>query len=253
VVYNKGMENRLRIERRSLALQLRDRIRSMMKEKYFRAGDQLPSEESLVDIFAVSRSTVRESLKLLEEEKVIIVRHGLGRFVAVDPTSIMTEDITHLESVTEMAAALGIMIETEVVSLRSELADGVIQARLKLQPGESVYILERARKTNGEIVIFSIDIFPAREVPGEINQDMFKGSLLELMEGAWGKRLAYSRAVISAEQLDIELCAKMPNCSGSTWILMEQVNYDEADFPVLYSKDYHRSDKFHFHVLRRRK
>ncbi len=225
----------------------------MMKEKYFRAGDQLPSEASLVKTFAVSRTTVRKSLKLLEEEKIIIVRHGLGRFVAVDPSNFLTEDITRLESVTEMAASLGIMIETEVVNLRSEPAGGVIQARLNLQPSDPVYILERARKTNGEIVIFSIDMFPANIVHGEIQKDLFQGSLLELMEGTWGKRLAYSRAVISAEQLDSELCKKIHGCSGSTWILMEQVNYDEADVPILYSKDYHRSDKFHFHVLRRRR
>ncbi len=224
-----------------------------MKEKYFRPGDQLPSEESLVNMFSVSCTTVRESLKLLEEEKVIIVRHGLGRFVATDPSNFLTEDITRLESVTEMAASLGIIIETEVMNLRSEPADGVIQARLNLQPGEPVYILERARKTNGEIVIFSIDMFSGNIVHGEIEKDMFQGSLLELMEGNWGKRLAYSRAVISAEQLDSELCMKIQDSSGSIWILMEQVNYDETDFPILYSKDYHRSDKFHFHVLRRRR
>jgi GntR family transcriptional regulator len=247
------MENRVRIERRSLALQLRDQIRSMMKEKYFRAGDQLPSEESMANTFLVSRATVREALKLLEEEKVIIVRHGLGRFVTGDPSDFLTEDISRLESVTEMAAALGIIIETEVVSLRSVPAAGVIQARLNLQPGDAVYILERARKTNGETVIFSIDMFPAQIVPGEIHKEMFQDSLLKLMEGTWGKRLVYSRAVISAEQLDAELCAKIHDSTQSVWILMEQVNYDEGDNPVLYSKDYHRSDKFHFHVLRRRR
>jgi GntR family transcriptional regulator len=207
----------------------------------------------MANSFVVSRATVREALKLLEEEKVIIVRHGLGRFVTGGPSDFLTEDISRLESVTEMAAALGIMIETEVVSLHSEPASGVIQAHLNLQPGDPVYILERARKTNGETVIFSIDMFPASIVPGEIHKDIFQDSLLKLMEGTWGKRLAYSRAVISAEQLDSELCAKVHDNSQSIWILMEQVNYDEADFPVLYSKDYHRSDKFRFHVLRRRR
>ncbi len=247
------MENRVRVERRSLALQLRDQIRAMMKEKYFRAGDQLPSEESMASTFLVSRATVREALKLLEEEKVLIVRHGLGRFVIGDPSDFLTEDISRLESVTEMAAALGITIETEVVSLSSVPAAGVIQARLNLQPGDPVYILERARKTNGETVIFSIDMFPAHIVPGEIHKEEFQDLLLNLMEGAWGKRLVYSRAVISAEQMDDELCAKIHDFTRSVWILMEQVNYEEGDNPVLYSKDYHRSDKFHFHVLRRRR
>jgi hypothetical protein len=40
-----------------------------------------------------------------------------------------------------MAAALGIMIETEVVSLRSVPVAGVVQARLNLQPSNPVSIL----------------------------------------------------------------------------------------------------------------
>jgi|WetSurMetagenome_2_1015567.scaffolds.fasta_scaffold102668_2 GntR family transcriptional regulator len=247
------MDSPLRKERRSLVLQLRDQIRSLLKEKFYRAGDQLPSEESLVGMFGVSRATVREALKLLEEEKLIIVQHGRGRFLAVDSSSSLTEDITRLESVTEMAGLLGIQIETEVLDMRREPANEVLQARLNLQPGEMVYILERARKNAGETVIFSVDIFPARIVSGEIQKESFQGSLLALMEGEWGERLAYSRAVISAEGLDEAISERIPECRTSNWILMEQVNYDERDTPVLYSRDYHRSDKFHFHVLRRRR
>ncbi len=240
-------------DKRSLALQLRDLIRQMLKEKYYRAGDRLPSEEKLVEIYGVSRATIREALKLLEEEKIILVRHGLGRFVALDPANFLTEDVTRLESVTEMAHELGIQIETKVVSLQKMPADEVVRARLDLSGDEPVYILERARCTGGETIIFSIDIFPSRIVPDEINSDIFRGSLLAIMEEEWDHSLAYSRATLSAELLPLDLQEKVNDPDHSAWILMEQVNYDQHDHPVLYSKDYHRSDKFRFHVLRRRR
>ncbi len=240
-------------DRRSLALQIRDHIRQMLKEKYYRAGDRLPSEENLVETFGVSRATIREALKLLEEEKVILVRHGLGRFVAQDPTNLLSEDITWLESVTEMASGLGIPIENEVISLKRIEADDIVRARLNLLANECVYILERARRAAGETVIFSIDIFPCKIAPAEISPDMFQGSLLSIMEQQWSHPLAYSRATLSAELLSPDLCEKARDHNHSAWILMEQVNYDPHDRPILYSKDYHRSDKFRFHVLRRRR
>ena len=247
------MDGVIQKDRRSLALQLRDRIRSMLKDKYYRAGDRLPSEENLVELFGVSRATIREALKLLEEEKIILVRHGLGRFLGVDLSNYLTEDITSLQSVTEMSGNLGIEIQTEVVDFSTETADELFQARLNLQPGEPICILQRARKTAGETIIFSIDIFPHSIVHGQEDMNSFQGSLLALMEKRWGRRVAYSRAVISAEQLTADLSLKIRDYTGASWIVMEQINYDENDFPILYSRDYHRGDKFRFHVLRRRR
>jgi DNA-binding GntR family transcriptional regulator len=38
----------------------------------------------------------------------------------------------------------------------------------------------------------------------------------------------------------------------STWILFEQVNYDQYGEPIIYSKDYHRGDAITFRVSRYR-
>jgi GntR family transcriptional regulator len=245
--------NEILKDKRSLAIQLRDRLRQLMREKFYRVGDQIPSEEALVQMFGVSRATVREALKLLEEEKVITVRHGLGRFVAFDPNSQISEDVTRLESVTEMARDLGLALETEVISFQREKASEKVAAHLDLPSGNEVYILKRTRKTAGDVIIFSIDIFPQSLVPEEPDPHDFLDSLVALMENTWGARLAYSRATISATLLDSEL-ADLPDLVRDVpWILMEQINFDPHDRPVLYSRDFHRGDKFRFHVLRRRR
>ncbi len=243
----------LRQDRRPLAVQLRDRIWNMLQEEYYRAGDQLPSEQALAARFSVSRATVREALKILEEERVLICQHGIGRFLAPDPSNVLSDEITHLKSVTEMARGLGIPISTQVLSVREGLAEDVVRARLNLEPGSQVVVLERVRLAYNEPVIYSVDIFPRSLVIGELHPEEFAGSLLSVMEGKWNAQLAYSKAVLSAVILEPELSQRIRVSDNIPWILMEQVNYNAQDQPILYSKDYHRGDKIQFRVLRRRR
>jgi GntR family transcriptional regulator len=241
------------LDRRPLALQLRDQIWSLVQRGHYRTGDQLPSEQELVTRFGVSRSTVREALKILEEERFILCRHGLGRFVAPGVSGVLTEGITNLQSVTEMASEQAMPVSTEVLAMREELPDELVRARLALAPGVAVVLLERIRRAGGEPVIYSVDIFPRTIVVGELRVEDFAGSLLAVMEGEWNAALAYSKAVISAVTLEKGLSERIGVPDFAPWILLEQVNFTAQDRPVLYSRDYHRGDKFQFHVLRRRR
>jgi len=241
------------LQRRPLPAQLRDQIWQTVQQGHYRPGDRLPSEQELTAQFGVSRATVREALKIMEDEHLILCRHGVGRYVAPAIAGIYSDAINNLKSVTELAADLAISLSTRVLSLREELPDELVQSRLSLQPGAAVVILERMRLAQDEPVIYSVDHFARAIVVGALSPQVFEGSLLALMENSWNVRLAYSRAVISAVNLGAQLSERIevPDCVP--WILMEQVNYDAHDRPVLYSRDYHRGDKFQFHALRRRR
>jgi len=241
------------LERRPLAVQVRDQIWSLVQQGQHRAGEQLPSEQELVTRFGVSRSTIREALKILEEERLILCRHGVGRFVAPTASGVLSESITNLQSVTDMASQQAIPVSTRVLAMREELPDALVRSRLALEPGVGVVVLERVRLAGGEPVIYSIDIFPRTIVVGDLRAEDFAGSLLAVMEGRWNTVLSYSKAVISAVTLDESISERIGVPTSMPWILLEQVNFTAQDRPVLYSKDYHRGDKFQFHVLRRRR
>ncbi len=225
----------------------------MVREGQLQSGDKLPSELELASQFQVSRATVREALKILDQEHVIFCRHGVGRFVAPGTTGVFTDAISNLKSVTEMAQDLNITISTQVIAFREEIPNDDVREKLDLQPGMAVVVLERVRYAEGEPVIYSIDIFPRHIVIGSIRQEDFSGSLCAIMEQEWNVRLAYSRTILSAALLNPELCQRIhvPDCVA--WLSMEQTNYDAQDRPVLYSKDFHRGDKFEFQVVRQRR
>ena len=57
-------------------------LKSMIIEMSLNEGDRLPTETELTSHFTVSRSTIREAVKILEAENVVEIRHGRGTFIA---------------------------------------------------------------------------------------------------------------------------------------------------------------------------
>ena len=65
-----------------LYLQVIEDIRRDIASGLYRAGEKIPSELELGDIYRVSRITVRNAVKVLEKEGLLIKRQGKGTFVA---------------------------------------------------------------------------------------------------------------------------------------------------------------------------
>jgi molybdopterin/thiamine biosynthesis adenylyltransferase/DNA-binding transcriptional regulator YhcF (GntR family) len=69
------------LPRKSLAEILAGRMAKAILEKGFSPGSQLPSERELGKQFGISRSTLRETLRILEDAELIQSRQGVGWFV----------------------------------------------------------------------------------------------------------------------------------------------------------------------------
>lgn len=64
---------------------LSDEVASKLQQQIasgkYKAGDQLPTEPELMELFGVGRSTIREAMRLLVNSRLLRVRQGLGTFV----------------------------------------------------------------------------------------------------------------------------------------------------------------------------
>jgi molybdopterin/thiamine biosynthesis adenylyltransferase/DNA-binding transcriptional regulator YhcF (GntR family) len=69
------------LPRKSLSDILAGRMAQAIVDDRFKADSQLPSERELCEQFGVSRSTLREALKALEENELIAGKQGVGWFV----------------------------------------------------------------------------------------------------------------------------------------------------------------------------
>ena len=107
---------------RPLAEQVAERLKEYILKEKLKSGDKLPTETALAKQMNVARSTVREAIKRLESQNILIVRHGAGSFVADNPG--LTEDplgFAFLEDKQKLAADL-LEIRTIIEPAIAELA-----------------------------------------------------------------------------------------------------------------------------------
>jgi len=72
-----GTEQKAR-PKRSRPVQVADQIKAWVVERDLTQGDKLPNEAEMIRLFAVSKGTVREALRILEAQGLIVTRTGPG-------------------------------------------------------------------------------------------------------------------------------------------------------------------------------
>ena len=70
---------------RKLPEQIADKLREMIIQEEMKTGSKLPAEAELMARFGVSRSTVREAVKILQTENIVDIRQGQGTFLCAMP------------------------------------------------------------------------------------------------------------------------------------------------------------------------
>jgi len=71
--------------------QISTQIRDLIQEGKLKHGDQLPPERELAEIFRVSRHSVREAIRTLEEKNILKSRVGSGTYVILEDESSIVD------------------------------------------------------------------------------------------------------------------------------------------------------------------
>lgn len=243
------MEEPLR-DSRTIAVQLRDRIADLIRDEGLRPGDRLPTEAQLTQRFKISRPALREALKLLEQDDVINVEHGRGRFVSALAAVQVDRPITVFESVTDMVRHYGYSTVNKVVSISEETPDTRVAESLRLAPGDRVIRIERIRLHQDEPILYCIDYMPRSLIAGRLYDIDWSGSLMQLME-EYGNRPRMSAASVSAVLLPVEVVDRHGLKDFGPALLITETCFNAAGAPVNYALDYHRGSHFSFSMVRK--
>jgi GntR family transcriptional regulator, transcriptional repressor for pyruvate dehydrogenase complex len=73
-----------------------EQIRALIRSGELRGGDRLPSERELCEHLGVSRTVVREAIKLLKAAGLVRVRLGVGTFIAEPSQNILEGPLSYL-------------------------------------------------------------------------------------------------------------------------------------------------------------
>ncbi|MCM3616201.1 GntR family transcriptional regulator [Sutcliffiella horikoshii] len=238
----------IRSDSRHLYLLVVDKLKQDIENKVYKEKEKLPSEFELSRRLGVSRATLREALRVLEEENIVVRRHGVGTFVNSKP--VFSSGIEQLNSVTEMISQAGMKPGTVFLTSTIEVPSEEELNKFNNPEIKEVLHFERVRTANDLPVVYCIDKIPTTIV--EDYQSYKNESLLKLLENEAGRYISY--AVTHIEPMGYhDKISPILECEPETALLvLKQMHYDQNDEPILYSLNYFRADKFSFHVLRKR-
>lgn len=238
----------IKADNRHLYLRVIDKIKEDIEKGHYKEKEKLPSEFELSKDLGVSRATLREALRILEEENVIIRRHGVGTFVNTKPR--FSSGIEQLNSVTDMIKNANLTPGTVFLSSSITGATEDDVKRFKCSKEDEIFLLERVRTSNCEPVVYCLDKIPTHLLPESF--DHKQDSLFKLLEDKASIYITY--AVTHIEPIGYhEKISQILECDPETsLLLLKQIHYDSQDRPVLYSLNYFRADHFSFHVVRKR-
>ncbi|MGD6816107.1 GntR family transcriptional regulator [Metabacillus sp. 84] len=238
----------IKSDNRHLYLQVIDRIKEDIKKGSYKEKEKLPSEFDLAKSLGVSRATLREALRILEEENVIIRRHGVGTFVNTIP--LFSSGIEQLNSVTDMIRQGGRTAGTIFLSSAMTGSTEEDAERFGITENDEIFQIERVRTANGEPVVYCLDKIPGELLP----KDRMAGneSLFDLLESETNRVIGH--AITAIEPIGYhEKISPLLHCEPETaLLLLKQLHFDMEDRPALYSLNYFRADMFSFHVVRKR-
>ncbi|GFM37919.1 FadR/GntR family transcriptional regulator [Desulfovibrio psychrotolerans] len=101
-----------------------ERIRELLESGEIKPGDKLPPERKLAEVFKVSRSSLREAIRALQENGVLESRRGDGTYVSLPPggdllapfAEVMTQQRVRLWQLFQFRQA----IEPQIARLAAE-------------------------------------------------------------------------------------------------------------------------------------
>jgi GntR family transcriptional regulator len=154
---------------RAVYKQIADHLRAAVARGRLREGDQLASETRLMDHYGVARMTVRNALRLLQDEGLVTAEHGRGVYVRARPPvrrlasdrfarQHRKEGKAAFIAESEQAAAIPSVDMIRVTEARppADIAD-----RLRLADGTRVVVRSRRYSLDGRPVETAVSYIPA--------------------------------------------------------------------------------------------
>ena len=226
--------------------QLIEIIRDQIREGIWTSGEKIPSELELCESYGVSRTVVRQALRELETDDIIVRRKGKGTYVA--RPKIHEGLIQKLTGFYQDMVERGLKPETQVLHQQIMPATPKIAGYLNVQVGTEIIDIHRLRFIQGEPIQLVTTYIPLHIAPNLINTDLSNISLYEYLETEYNikiyRGIRYIEAVLANEEeaklLNIEECDPL--------IMLDSVSFTETGLAIEYYHALHRGDRSRFEV-----
>lgn len=239
-----------KIKAPTLFVLTRNEIENYISDNDLKEGDLLPSEAQLCKIFGISRGTLREAMRVLEEEGVVIRKQGVGTFISKNKTFIRST-LDRNEGVTEMILGKGMIPGSKLKEIKTIKANEKLAKKLQISLGESLFVISRVRTADEIPIAYTTDYLPYSLTSGEFPINFVQESLYNYLEEKLNIKIYNSLLFIEPISLPKSISTVLDVKSGTLSLLLKQTDSDVNNRSVLYSEEYFIFNRFEFVVFRR--
>jgi GntR family transcriptional regulator len=241
----------LKANRLSLSAQTQKYLVDLIEEGAYHAGEQLPSEKELAVQLGISRSTLREALHNLEQDGVVVRKHGVGTFVAPGYEHRLESGLERLESILDLAARQQMQVRVGNLDVQQRPASTDLAERLQVPPGTPLTCVCRVIEVDRKPIAYMADYVISEVLSTDDVDGSFRGSVLDLLREKRDLRIAQAVANIVAVNAGPSLGQKLKVKPDQALLLLEETVFDDEGIAVEFSRNYFVPDYFQFHVVRR--
>jgi GntR family transcriptional regulator len=209
----------------------------------FAPGSQLPNEDELIERYAVSRTTIRQTIQNLMRRGLVEIRRGRGTFV-LQPK--ITQDLTTLSGFVEDMQSLGRQASARVIDKQIVPAGESVARQLAITAGTPVVRIQRVRLADKAPLSFDETWLP-REIGERIlENDLETEPIFSLLEQKYDTPLVEAEYRLEAISADATVAGALGIAQGSPIFLIERTSYTTDRRPIDYEKLHYRGDQIRF-------
>ena len=232
-----------------LSFSVREELASRIASGELASGERLPPEPQLAEELGVSRPTLREALRSLEDDGFLTRKRGAGTYVTSRQRLRNNLDVNF--GVTAAITASGMRPGTAHSEVRRQGAYEPTAGALGIAVGDPVLVLERVRTADGRPVVFSRDVAAVSVVGDEALDSLESGSIYDLVLSRTGRGVHQGVVTVEPAKADRRLAKALEVPTGTLLLYLRQVDLDRDGAPLLLSHEHHVADAFEFSVVRR--
>lgn len=222
-------------------------IRHRITTGQYTPGGQIPSENELGKELSVSRVTVREALRELVHDNMLVKVQGKGTFVALNPPTTLPpiKYTGFLEEVYERVLKL----EVKYVAVTRTPVPDKVRRILQLDPSETTIVeIKRRRHTSGEPFSFTINYLPVSIGDRIDPQVLYTVPLLPTLERDLQIPIVRAEETVEAAPADPTVAEQLAIPVLYPVMHISRVMFTEHDKPFEVVETFYRADKYQYRV-----
>jgi GntR family transcriptional regulator len=222
---------------------IEETIATEIAQGEYRPGDQLPTEDELLERFQVSRITVRRAIQNLVSRGLLEIRRGLGTFV-LSPR--IEAELTKLTGFVEDMNAAGRRATARMIGQGVVAASARVAERLQLAKGTKVMQIKRVRLADGTPISFDETYLPLPLGKQIVHNDLRLHPIFTLLEEEYGVPLVEADYELEAVIATKAVADALQVMVGSPIFQIERTSMTTGNRPVDYEVLSYRGELVRF-------